>query len=243
MKQSIVRTSYRVWDNSTRWFHWINFVCVLGLVGVGLVILFAKQLQIGGDGKILLKTTHIYIGYVFSINLFWRFVWAFIGGNYSRWSAFFPAGKGFVKSSVAYLRSILAGDPKRYIGHNPLARIMITFILLLLLIQALTGLILAGADVYMPPFGSFFAEWVSGGDSVKLVQLTPGSKQFVDAEAYAVMRQFREPIIKLHLYTFYTLLVTIFLHITAVILIEVRSRSGIISAMFTGEKWFDGRED
>jgi cytochrome b len=207
------------------------------------MIIYSKELEIGGDGKILLKTWHVYFGYVFATNLLFRFVWAFIGGHYSRWRAFLPSGKGFVQSLVAYVRSLFGGVSKRYIGHNPLARLMISFMFLLMLTQAVTGLILAGTDVYMPPLGSYFAEMVTNGDEEKLAQLKPGSKEFVDPDAYAQMREFRAPIIDIHNYVFYALLITIFMHITAVVLIEVTRRSGIISAMFSGEQWYDGSED
>jgi Ni/Fe-hydrogenase 1 B-type cytochrome subunit len=64
--------SYSVWDRNVRWFHWINFVCLLGMIAVGVVILNAKILGVSNDGKILLKTVHVLIGYVFTLNLVWR---------------------------------------------------------------------------------------------------------------------------------------------------------------------------
>jgi len=45
---------YKVWDKTTRWFHWINVLSVLGLIAVGTVILYNKKLGISVDGKILL---------------------------------------------------------------------------------------------------------------------------------------------------------------------------------------------
>jgi hypothetical protein len=36
--------SFPVWDLPTRWFHWINFVCVLSLAAIGTAILFEKEL-------------------------------------------------------------------------------------------------------------------------------------------------------------------------------------------------------
>jgi Ni/Fe-hydrogenase 1 B-type cytochrome subunit len=27
--------AYSVWDASVRWFHWINLLCMLGLIAVG----------------------------------------------------------------------------------------------------------------------------------------------------------------------------------------------------------------
>ena len=64
-----------VWDVSVRCFHWINVVSVLGLIAVGVAILNDKALGVTNDGKILLKTVHVWIGYVFALNLLWRFVW------------------------------------------------------------------------------------------------------------------------------------------------------------------------
>jgi len=59
--------SYRVWDAGTRWFHWINVLCIVGLAAVGVAILNDKALGVTDDGKILLKTVHVLIGYVLSL--------------------------------------------------------------------------------------------------------------------------------------------------------------------------------
>ena len=63
-------------------------------MAVGVVILNAKLLGVTDDGKILLKTVHVWIGYVFALNLTWRLVWAFIGGTHARWRAILPGGRG-----------------------------------------------------------------------------------------------------------------------------------------------------
>jgi cytochrome b len=52
------------------------------------------------------------------------------------------------------------------------------------------------------------------------------------------MRAFRKPFIVTHVYAFYTLLIFIILHIGAIVITEIRERSGLISAMFTGRKVF-----
>ncbi|MCK5092594.1 MAG: cytochrome b/b6 domain-containing protein, partial [Gammaproteobacteria bacterium] len=70
----------------------------------------------------------------------------------------------------------------------------------------------------------------------KIKNLKPGSKDDVDSEAYAEMRKFRKPFITTHVYSFYVLLISIVLHIAAVVLIEVREKNGVVSAMFTGNK-------
>ena len=59
MTQSL--QSYPVWDRPTRWFHWINFVCVIALAAIGTAILFDNELGVTDEGKILLKTTHVWL--------------------------------------------------------------------------------------------------------------------------------------------------------------------------------------
>ena len=55
-----------VWDGPTRWFHWINVVCVVALAVLGTAILYSEELGVTDDGKVLLKTTHVWFGYVFA---------------------------------------------------------------------------------------------------------------------------------------------------------------------------------
>lgn len=229
---------YSVWDRTTRWFHWINVICIIGLIGVGVIILNNKTLGVSGDGKILLKTIHVYIGYVFVLNLIWRFIWGFLGNKYSRWKAVLPVGKDYWRSVSKYVAGAKTGEPPQYLGHNPIAKLMVAFLFLLLTTQAITGLVLAGTDLYLPPFGHEIAEWVtgSGEEHEKIKNLKPGSKDDVDSEAYAQMRKFRKPFITTHVYSFYVLLIAIALHILAVVLVEIREKNGLVSAMFTGKK-------
>ena len=95
--------SYSVWDAGVRWFHWINLLCVLGLIAGGVVILNDDALGLSTDGKIVLKTVHVVIGYAFLLNLLWRLVWAFIGGPYARWRTILPGGRGYVGEIAAML--------------------------------------------------------------------------------------------------------------------------------------------
>jgi len=88
---------YAVWDGSVRWFHWINVLAIIGLIAVGTVILNGKAIGVSGEGKVLLKTIHVYIGYVFCLNLLWRLIVAFVSTNrFSRWAAVLPSGSGLV---------------------------------------------------------------------------------------------------------------------------------------------------
>jgi len=228
---------YSVWDKSTRWFHWLNVICILGLVAVGTVILNNKILGVSGEGKVLLKTVHVYIGYVFTLNLSWRIVWGFIGNKYSKWSRILPINKVFFRSLKSYIAAAKSSKPQQYLGHNPVARLMITLLFTLLTTQAITGLVLAGTDLYMPPLGNHIAEWVADKDPQgKPLNIEAGSKEGVNKAAYAEMRAFRKPFIVTHYYAFYIMLAAIFIHIAFVILAELKEKNGLISAMFTGSK-------
>ena len=231
--------AHLVWDGPTRWFHWINFLAVIGLMGVGLVILNGKALGISNEGKVLLKTLHVWVGYALVLNLTWRLVWAFIGNRYARWSAFLPLGPGYFSAIRAYVSSFFTGHRRMYLGHNPLGRIAVTVLLLLLLSQAVTGLVLAGTDLFYPPFGHWIAQWIAA-PGVDPSALVPYAKEMMDESAYETMRAFREPFVTLHELGFYGLLVIVVLHIAGVVTAELREGGSLVSAMFTGKKILTG---
>ncbi|MDX2463990.1 MAG: cytochrome b/b6 domain-containing protein [Porticoccus sp.] len=230
--------SYFVWDSFTRWFHWINVLCIFVLMALGIVILNDGALGLTNDGKILLKEMHTLIGYVFVLNLIWRFIWAFFGNRYARWSAIIPGGKGFFQAVRNYVIAFITGKPELYLGHNPLGRLSVFVLFILMAIQAITGLVLAGTDIFYPLFGYWIAQWVAA-PNVQPETLVPYAPQMIDSQAYESMRAFRKPFIIVHEYNFFALSFIIVLHIAAVIIMEIKEGGGIISAMFTGRKIFN----
>ncbi len=226
---------YAAWDAPTRWFHWINALAVIGLMATGLVILNGGALGLSAEGKISLKRVHVLFGYVMVVNLLWRFIWAFLGNRYARWDAILPVGAGFAKALRAYVASFLSGAPQQYVGHNPLARIGVALLFLLLLVQAVTGLVLAGTDLFWPPAGHLFADWVAApGVDPALVQ--PGAVELIDKTAYQAMRDFRAPFVQVHEIAFYIMAFVVALHLAAVVITEIHEGGAITSAMFTGRK-------
>jgi Ni/Fe-hydrogenase 1 B-type cytochrome subunit len=153
MSNSGNMTSYSVWDRTTRLFHWINVVRVLGLIAIGLVILNGNALGISSEAKVDLKILHVWFGYIFALNLLWRIIWGFFGNRYARWSAVLPGGHGYLSSLQTYIHGLRSGDVPAYKGHNPLARLILALIFMLLIAQMVTGLVLAGTDLYFPSFG------------------------------------------------------------------------------------------
>lgn len=230
---------YRVWDPVVRTFHWINLLTILCLAAIGLALLNGKALGLSADGKLLLKTLHVWIGYAFAANLLVRLVWACGDSPYAGWRDLLPVGPAFGVRLGRYLRALGQRASRPYVGHNPAGRLMVTLLLALLLVQGFTGMVLAGTDIYYPPLGGWIAHWVAA-PGVDPAQLVPGDRALVDPVAYADMRRFREPFITVHETAFYLLALAAALHIAGVAFAELREGGGLVSAMITGRKRISG---
>jgi len=232
--------SYAVWDAGTRWFHWINVVCVIALGAVGVTILNAGDLDVSNAGKVTLKTVHVLIGYVFALNFLWRIAWAFMGNRYARWRSILPGGEGYFHAVRSYVAAFIAGHPEQYLGHNPVGRLGIAALFILISCLGITGLVLAGTDLFYPPIGHWIAQWVAA-PGIDPGSLLPYAREMYSAAAYESMRAFRKPFAAIHLYSFYMLVVVVVVHIAAVVITELKEGGSIISAMFTGRKIVRGR--
>ena len=227
--------AYRAWDLPVRLFHWVNFLSVVTLVFLGLVMLYKKELGITGDeARIALKEVHVIVGYLFALNLLWRIVWGFVGGPRVRWRQLLP-GKGYAAELRRYLVSARAGHPPQYLGHNPLGRLAVSFIFLLLTVLALSGLVRAATDIYYPPLGSFAAAYVAR-PGVDPAQLRPYAAEGVDEQRMAALKAFKGPFGTTHKYAAYLLMAMILLHVFFVVRSEVREGGALVSAMINGRK-------
>lgn len=221
-----------VWSRYLRIFHWLNALAIMLLLGFGLVIFYASTLGISTDGKVILKTLHVIVGYVFAINLLVRIIMGFVGKDYERWSKTLPFTKGF----ITQLAGLKHEAHKKHMGHNPLGKLMVGALLLVMIVQMISGLVVAGTDIYYPPFGQYFVKSIAL-DKTQLDLIKPYSKENVDETAYQSMREFRNPFITAHIYSFYTLLILIPLHIIGVMISERREKTALVSAMINGYKY------
>ena len=114
-----VRRTIRVWDPVVRLFHWtIVMACVLNL--------FILE-----EGKYWHRIT----GYVVAVAIVIRILWGFVGTKYARFSDFLPTPRR-VRDQIL---DMIDGSEKRYLGHNPLASVMMLALMALLAATALTG--------------------------------------------------------------------------------------------------------
>ncbi len=227
-----------VWSKYLRLFHWVNVLAITILLGLGLIIFNAKTLGVSVDGKILLKTIHVITGYVFAVNLLFRIGMGFFGKGYERWRKTLPFAKGFSKELAEFKQQ----PHKKYKGHNPLGKLMVGALLLSMCVQMVSGLVIAGTDIYYPPLGGYFAKSIAV-DATKLDLIQPYSKENVDEQAYNAMRDIRSPFITAHVYSFYVLLFLIPLHIIGVIVSERREKTALVSSMINGYKYLPKKED
>jgi cytochrome b len=130
-------TNVRIWDLPTRLFHWTLALCVAALVITG---------NIGGEAMVW----HFRFGFAVLALLFFRLVWGFCGGRWSRWSQL-PIHP---TSLLTYLRSSPA---PLQAGHSPLGSLSVLALLLMLLFQVASGLI---SDDEIATAGPF-VPWVS----------------------------------------------------------------------------------
>ena len=111
----------RVWDLPTRLFHWSLVLCFVGLILTG---------QAGGAAMVW----HFRLGYCVLTLLLFRLVWGFVGGHWSRFSAFVVGPTTIWR----YLQG--QAEPRRSVGHNPLGFLSVIALLGFALLQVAAGL-------------------------------------------------------------------------------------------------------
>jgi cytochrome b len=116
----MMTSQIRVWDPLVRIFHW------------SLVLAFCIA-YLSGDEE---SSLHIYSGYIVLGLIVFRLLWGIVGTRYARFSSFVTS-PGTV---VQYLKSLLAGKPQHYTGHNPTGGWMVIAMLLCLAIVSVSGL-------------------------------------------------------------------------------------------------------
>jgi cytochrome b len=110
----------QVWDPIVRIGHWV--------LVAGFLICYLTE----GEPEWL----HVNAGYAVAITVVLRLAWGFIGPKHARFS-------DFVRSPGAalnYLKGVLGGAGKRYIGHNPAGGLMAVALLASLGATTFTGM-------------------------------------------------------------------------------------------------------
>jgi cytochrome b len=139
--QNRVLNKVRVWDLPTRVFHWALAAGVLALAISGTTGAMAW---------------HFRFGYAVMALLLFRLVWGFVGGRWSRFSAFVYSPR----SVIAYLRG--EGKEEHSVGHSPIGAGSVFAMLAVLLAQVGSGLFSDDEISAAGPLSRFVSNaWVS----------------------------------------------------------------------------------
>lgn len=144
MKQASADGGIRVWDPLIRLFHW-------SLVGFFTVAYLTED---------EFFNLHSYSGYAVALLLGFRLVWGLIGTRYARFTSFVTGPR----TVLSYLKALVRGKARHYVGHNPAGAAMILLLIASLLLTTFSGMSIIAADGQGPLAHTFVAaysgEWV-----------------------------------------------------------------------------------
>ncbi len=178
----------KVWDLPTRLFHWTL-----------VALMIAQWLTAQSSGAM---DYHLWGGYAVLTLVLFRLIWGVVGSETARFGAFVRVPG----AALDYVKALLRGETPLYLGHNPMGGWSIVAMLVLLLIQAGTGLF-ANDDILIE--GPLYS-WVSKGVSDWLTTI--------------------------HKLNFNLLLAVIAVHISAVLFYLLVKRENLIHPMLSGRK-------
>jgi len=133
-----------VWEVPVRVTHWVNFLAIIVLSVTGIYIGAPKTLALEPSQYVMgwMRFIHFVAGYAFTVSVFARIYWMFVGNRYASWREFFPiltdkGHRNMVDTFKWYM--FLAKKPPRAVGHNALAGAAYTGIFFLYLVMIFTG--------------------------------------------------------------------------------------------------------
>jgi cytochrome b len=178
-----------VWDLPLRLFHWLF---ALSIAGSWITA------ELGFEWTQI----HFYLGYWTIGLLLFRIIWGFIGPRHARFSNFLKPPS----TLLMYVKSLFSGTPIHTAGHNPAGGLMVIVMMLLVALQATTGLFASDDIVWSGPYSPA----VSGATVDKLTSL--------------------------HHWNFNFILAAIALHLIAIAFYWLVKKQNLIVPMFTGHK-------
>lgn len=134
----------RVWDLPVRLFHWALAVLILVLFITG---------NLGGNWL----EWHKRAGFTVLALLLFRVIWGLVGNYHARFVNFVRGPRRV----AAYVKTLAAGTNKPFPGHNPLGALSVLALLVIVALQAVTGLF-ANDDIMLEgPFAAKVSKQVS----------------------------------------------------------------------------------
>lgn len=212
-----------VYEAPLRLWHWISALAIILLAVTGYFIASPPPTLPGEASDHFLmgyiRFTHFSAGYVLGVGLLFRIYWAVVGNRHAR-ELFLPpvfsrAYWGGVWHEIKWY-AFMVKEPRKYIGHNPLA-ILAMHVLFLwsLVFMVITGFALYGEGTGMDSWQfQWFSSWV-----IPLF----GQSQDVHTWHHLVM---------------WAMLCFVITHVYLAIREDIMSRQSIVSTMISGWRMF-----
>ncbi|CAG0910797.1 unnamed protein product [Cyprideis torosa] len=212
-----------VYEAPLRIWHWVNALAITVLCVTGYFIASPLPSVPGeaSDWYVMgyIRFAHFAAGYIMAVGFLFRIYWAIVGNHHARQLFFPPVFSGkFWKGVVHEIKwyAFMVKEPKKYIGHNPLAMLIMHFILLWAMIfMIFTGFALYGEGTGM---GSWQFEWFSSW-------IIPMMGQSQDVHTW-------------HHLVMWVIVCFIIAHIYVAIREDIMSRQSLVSTMISGWRMF-----
>jgi cytochrome b len=129
----------KAWDPLIRVFHW-------SLV-LSIVIAFVSE-----DDWM---NVHIWAGYAVSLLIGFRLLWGLVGTRNARFTSFVRSRRVVIQ----HLKGMLAFKTPHYLGHNPVAAVMVLLLLSSITLLAFSGVIMIAGEGQGPLAHTMFSSW------------------------------------------------------------------------------------
>ncbi|MDR2215608.1 MAG: Ni/Fe-hydrogenase, b-type cytochrome subunit [Nevskiaceae bacterium] len=211
-----------VYEVPVRIWHWINVAAILTLCITGYFIGKPPPTMPGEASANYLmgyiRFAHFASGYILAVGLLGRAYWALVGNHHARELFSVPIfQKAYWREALNMVRwyMFLIPKPNQYVGHNPLARlVMFSGFLLTATYMIITGLALYGEGAQMGSWQERMFGWVI---------VLFGTSQ--DLHTW-------------HRLGMWAMVIFITVHVYAAIREDIMGRQSMVSTMISGHRTF-----
>lgn len=223
------QTSVYVYEAPVRIWHWINAACIMVLCVTGWLIGSpppSMQIAEAYDQFVFgyIRFAHFAAAMILTVGFFGRLYWALIGNHHAKQLFYVPIfSRRFWTELLFELRwyFFLEKEPKKYVGHNPLAQLA----MFLFMTIGLTFMIVTGFALYAEGAGKDSMFYAVFGWVQDLVQNT-------------------QRLHTLHHIGMWWIVIFMIIHIYVAIREDIMSRQSMVSTMISGHRTFkDDRPD
>lgn len=225
---AISQPAVYVYEAPLRIWHWVNALSITILAVTGWFIASPLPSMPGEASDHFLmgyiRFAHFAAAYIMMVGIVFRIYWAFVGNHHARQMFLPPIFNrewwGGVWHEIKWY-SFMAKEPRKYIGHNPLATLAMHIMLLWgVIFMIVTGFALYGEGTGMGSWQfSLFSSWV-----------IPLFGQSQDVHTWH------------HLGMWY-ILVFVMIHMYVAVREDIMSRQSIVSTMISGWRMFKDNRD